>query len=133
MSFGSNWGLCWSNAGALGLFPTCDETTGSGSEPNEVGDSLTFVSKTEFVWAGAACNTAGYDALRSSDASDFSSAQGVNPSECGDDDSSASDAQNPAAGSAFFYLVRGTNACGDGSLGQNNDTCGERTGPAGCL
>ncbi len=69
-----------------------------------------------------------YDALRSSNAADF-----VSPAICLSvpvpSSPACSDGSDPAPGSAFFYLVRGTNACpaGVGPLGvRSNGT--PRTG-----
>jgi len=81
---------------------------------------LTFSNDRQTLSWGAAPYSGGttpyYDLLRSGDASDF----GVG-SVCLEADDAADrvavDADLPAVGSVFFYLVRGENGCGSGSLG----------------
>ena len=68
-----------------------------------------------------------YDTLRSLDPSDFTASTCVESDD--GSDTVATDATEPAAGAAFYYLVRAQNACpsGDGPLGHDSSG-GERAG-----
>jgi hypothetical protein len=123
----NNWAAKknWSTLSRLGYFPMCDLVNFPNAVPDEV-DSVRFVSKTALTWAGLAANTLGYDVLRSTSASDFTTAT-VLTGECEDGDTTATDATNPTAGQVFHYLVRGSNPCGKGTLGYRSSGT-ERTG-----
>jgi len=98
----------------------CDDRDESvWAVPGEVQD-LHFTSKTTLVWSPRS-NLDGtsehYDTLRSSSPSVFSSSPTAS---CNDPDglsTSTTDTAVPTAGHALYYLVRGRNACGSGSLG----------------
>ena len=109
---GDNWLAGWSTMQRLGYFPTCAED--SNAIPN-TPSNLHFASKTTVSWDAAwGGNLTGYDLLRSGAADDFSTPTCV---ENNDPNTSAADADLPAAGSAFFYLVRSVNDCGNGIAG----------------
>lgn len=59
-----------------------------------------------------------YDVLRSDSPADFGAAAECLESD--DDDTQATDGDEPAAGSAYHYLARAENACGAGSLGDDS-------------
>jgi hypothetical protein len=96
--------------------------------PSEVAQDLRFADATTLVWSASAA--ASYAAYRgtidggawNSDHTCFDSALAT---------PSFSDAANPAGGRAYFYLVSGRNACGEGPLG--SDSAGnERPNPTPC-
>ncbi|RMF75342.1 MAG: hypothetical protein D6738_03935, partial [Acidobacteria bacterium] len=110
------WADGWTNTARLGYFPTCNPGAGIQSLPNEARN-LHFVdgSKSLLAWSsprGDDWRT--FDLMRSSAADDFSTPTCV---ENADYDLKGTDASVPAAGTAFFYLVRANNDCGSGSAG----------------
>ena len=83
--------------------------------PAEEATSLQFDSDVSFSWNastqfGATFNV--YRGVRTSGSSSAPICFLANQTSA-----SASDAQSPAAGTGFFYLVSGRNACGEGTLG----------------
>ncbi len=113
---GSNWAACWTTMARLGYFPDGDPLSAPLATPDEaVG--LAFLSKTTMTWSDlpAACGCiVAYDVLRSANPADFTAPACV---ESDDFDTAAADAATPAVGTAFFYLVRGGNGAGEGTLG----------------
>ncbi len=109
---GQNWAAGWTNMARLGYFPTCAED--AAATPNEAMN-LVFVSKDDLKWdAPFGDDWSGFDLLRSVSASDFSTPTCIEEQ---DADTAANDSADPPAGTAFFYLVRPKNACGDATLG----------------
>jgi len=89
--------------------------------PGEIGGLAFLADGATLVWdsdAGGSGTGTGYDLLRGaldelppgSGGGESCLAQAVLGT-------SAQDSATPAAGSGFYYLVRGTNSCGDGSWG----------------
>jgi len=109
----------------------CDDTDPTiWATPGEVVD-VAFVSKTMLTWAEPpepGATSVRYDTLRSADATDFSAATCIDTNGA---DTGTVDADEPAEGSVYFYLVRAESDCptGDGSLGTTADGV-ERVGPA---
>ncbi len=115
----------------------CDCDPGDGqiwSRPGEVSLSLThdgITGQTDISWAAPA-ETGGiaalfYDTLRADDPADFTVATCL---ETDDADTLAADTATPAAGAAFYYLVRAENGCpGGGTLGAGSNGI-ERAGAA---
>ncbi len=113
----NNWAIGWSTLSRLGYFPVCDTVNFPNAVPDEV-EGVSFVSKDLFSWTGLTFNNLGYDVVRSTSASDFTIATCV---EKNDADTQATDATVPAAGQVFHYLVRGSNPCGNGTLGYRSN------------
>jgi hypothetical protein len=113
----NNWAVGWSTLSRLGYFPKCDTVDFPNAVPDEV-EGVAFVNKNVLAWNALPFNNGGYDVVRSTTASDFTSATCV---ETGDGDSGATDATVPAAGQVFHYLVRGGNPCGAGTLGYRSN------------
>jgi hypothetical protein len=113
----NNWAVGWSTLSRLGYFPQCDTVNFPNAVPDEV-EGVSFASKDVFSWTALAFNNLGYDVVRSTSASDFTTATCV---EKGDGDTQATDATVPAAGQVFHYLVRGGNPCGTGTLGYRSN------------
>jgi hypothetical protein len=89
------------------------------SAPSECRDLLIDGDKATLTWnppldPGNTSGSVLYDTLRSSDASDFDTADCLESDEA---DLTASDSAPVGLGSLFFYLVRGQNDCGEGDLG----------------
>ncbi|RME37356.1 MAG: hypothetical protein D6788_09670 [Planctomycetota bacterium] len=82
------------------------------------GDRQTLTWQTPVELGG---NLVVYDTIRSGDSSDFVTNAFCVESDDGSD-TSATDASSPAAGAAFYYLVRAENDCpdGQGSLGRSS-------------
>jgi hypothetical protein len=73
------------------------------------------VNKTTLSWTEPlGGNFESFDVLRSTTASNFTTATCIDPDGV---DTTAVDATTPAAGQTFFYLVRAGNDCGEGTLG----------------
>jgi hypothetical protein len=121
---GRNWAAGWTLASRLGYTGTCDPAAGVTQRPDEVG-GVSFPSKTRMEWSNLP-PLFGYvfDVLRSTTASDFSTATCLLTN---DANASVVDATLPASGQVFYYLVRAENSCGAGSLG-NRSSGVERTG-----
>jgi hypothetical protein len=89
------------------------------SLPSETRD-LAFIDRQTMVWSppadfGNTSNDGVYDVLRADEAGDFLAATCIEPN---DTDLVAIDPDHPEPpGAAFYYLSRGENACGEGSLG----------------
>ncbi|HJQ96701.1 MAG TPA: DUF6531 domain-containing protein, partial [Candidatus Polarisedimenticolaceae bacterium] len=101
----------------------CDDRDASAwSLPGEP-TNLHFVSKTTFLWDAAAdigATAATFVTVRSTSPSNFAAA----PASCADPEgltASTTDASVPPLGTAFYYLVRARNACGDGLLGHRSN------------
>ena len=127
---GTNWATKWTAASRLGYFPTCTGTGGVGPTPDEVAFIHFTVPNDKNTITWDAPQLAGmmgiqlYDVLRSTVASDFSSADCL---ESDDSDERVEDNDTPTAGQTFYYLVRAVNPCGDGTLGYRSGGV-ERTG-----
>jgi hypothetical protein len=96
---------------------------GEAEAPALPHDRLTGI--TTIIWSapvtiGGVPSSILYDTLRSTSPSSFTASAIC--LETGGADTTSSDAQSPPSGQVFYYLVRGTNACGGGALG---------TGPGG--
>jgi hypothetical protein len=112
-----------------GLLDCDDSDSDIWATPGEVVD-VAFTGQTMLTWAEPpepGATSVLYDTLRSADATDFSAAACIDTNGA---DAETADADEPAAGSAFFYLVRAENDCpaGDGSLGTTSEGV-ERLGP----
>src|SRR5580765_7450020 len=87
--------------------------------------NLHFTSRTTFVWdalvdlGGSSGDT--YVTLRSTSPSNFASAPAASCNDTEGLSTSTTDTTVPPPGSAFFYLVRARNACGDGVLGHRSN------------
>ena len=98
------------------------------------GTGVTTLTWSAPLGAGGTAASLHYDTLRAPGPSDFTT-----PAECIDPsgtDTTSPDAQAPAPGGAYFYLVRAVNACpsGTGTLGTGSNGV-ERAGracPASC-
>ncbi len=119
----NNWAVGWSTLSRLGYFPKCDLVDFPSAVPDEV-EGVAFLNKEILSWNALAFNNLGYDVVRSTSASDFTTGTCV---EKGDGDTAATDAAVPASGQVFHYLVRGGNPCGVGTLGYRSNGV-ERTG-----
>jgi hypothetical protein len=120
---GENWAAGWTSMWRLGYFPTCSEqATATPNEPS----NLVFTNDTDLVWdAPWGGNFDYYDVLRSTNPADFS--MPMCPEETGRD-RVATDAETPAVGNAFFYLIRAGNDCGDGQVGIGSDGAERQAG-----
>lgn len=74
-----------------------------------------------------------YDVLRSTSPSDFLSTATTQCIESDDGDESASDAEDPAAGSVFHYLVRVENDCPGGTGAMGADSAGDPRAGLACV
>jgi hypothetical protein len=74
-----------------------------------------------------------YDVLRSTSPSDFLSPATAQCIESDDGDESADDAEDPAAGSVFHYLVRVENDCPGGTGAMGADSAGDPRAGLACL
>jgi hypothetical protein len=74
-----------------------------------------------------------YDVLRSTSPSDFLSPATAQCIESDDGDESASDAEDPAAGSLFHYLVRVENDCPGGTGAMGADSAGDPRAGLACV
>jgi hypothetical protein len=102
--------------------PRCDP-------PPEVAHDLQFSDAVTLVWSPAA-GAASYSAYRGAiDGGAWNADQACLEASLAAP--SFSDAATPARGSAFFYLVSGRNACGEGPLGFDS-TGSARPSPAPC-
>ena len=118
---GENWAKGWAEIDRLGYLQGC--INGVGSVPDEV-PGLRFVDKQNLTWSRFVNDAAAYDLIRASTPNGFGAATCV---ETNGSDGDSFEPATPAAGGAFYYLVRAENACGQGTLGrQFNGT--ERTG-----
>ncbi|MGD8376141.1 MAG: hypothetical protein PVF68_08375, partial [Acidobacteriota bacterium] len=120
---GKNWAQCWTNFGKQGGFTTCDPASGTPAtavpDPTE---NLRFVDASkQIAWDGPCglVNTAGFDLLRTDDPMDFTVAL-IKPQWDDTVQPKAVDTDPPAVGSAFFYVSRANNACGDGTIGEDS-------------
>ena len=98
-------------------FPVADDCDDANDQvwraPGEVLD-LGFADPATLTWdgpddLGGTPGSVGFDTLRSTSPASFAEAVCVGPSE------------TPASGVVFFYLMRATNACADGSLGASSN------------
>jgi hypothetical protein len=136
---GSEYGVSWYDLrdGDLEIYfarvGCCDDADGDGINechdcsdrdrtawviPGEV-QSLAFMTSTSLSWEAPASpgGTAPlYDTIRSGQAADFSTAAVCLETDDGSD-TTATDASAPPSGTAFYYLVRCGNACGEGTAG----------------
>jgi len=99
---------------------TCDAGSGCNFAPNPAPGESSGVGapdKTTYTWSATAGATS-YDVVRGSTAA-FPVGPGGGDESClGPVGSpSVTDATVPAVGSGFWYLIRGENACGNGSYG----------------
>ncbi len=122
-----NWAAPWTTPARLGYFASCNTTTNPAAVPDEVRMALVkFKTGTQIKWDPNTWNTTLYDVIRSTNPADFVGGTAT-CLESNDGDFQAIDNTNPAAGQAFFYLIRGKNDCGAGSLGFRTSGV-ERTG-----
>jgi hypothetical protein len=89
------------------------------SAPSECRDFAFALDTVTMTWdpplePGNASGSVVYDALRSSDSSDFGSAGCI---ESNDNDRTVDDLSTPGPGIIWYYLVRAENDCGNGNLG----------------
>ena len=118
---GQDWAKGWSEIDRLGYLQRC--ANGVGAVPDEVL-GLGFVDKNNLVWLKFVNDAAFYDVVRADTPNGFAAATCV---ETNGSNGNSLDAANPAAGAAFYYLVRAENACGLGTLGRVSNGA-ERTG-----
>jgi photosystem II stability/assembly factor-like uncharacterized protein len=103
----------------------CDDANAQvWSAPGDVA-ALYFADPTSFTWAapgdlGGTQGSVRFDTLRSTSPESFASAPPAVCLDPGDLDSSTTDNDAPSPGTVFFYLVRATNACAAGGLGDNS-------------
>jgi hypothetical protein len=110
---GTDWAAGWTTMSRLGYVPQCDLAAGTSALPDEV-TGLALPTRTSMNWSSQSFNTTGYDVVRTTTASNFTTGTCV---EKGDIDPAASDPSAPVVGQIFFYQVRARNACGVGPLG----------------
>jgi len=100
-----------------------DASAGEWGIPGEV-QFLRFANRTTLSWfepgdRGGRPGTVAYDTLRAGDARGFGDPTCVETRDASD--TSSTDAANPAAASASFYLVRAVTTCGAGTAGAGSD------------
>ncbi|MGH3864269.1 hypothetical protein [Actinokineospora sp.] len=113
---GSNWANGWTNLSRLGYFPSCDPALAPLATPDEVQDLALAADRRTLTWT-APSGTYGaalFDVLRSTDRRDFGAASCI---EVDDADAAAQAVEDPPIGQIFYYLVRGGNRCGEGTVG----------------
>jgi len=105
--------------------PTGDDCNDANAQvwgtPGEAR-SLLFTATQRFSWippASLGGLAVVYDALRTANPADFVAAAACVESNDGSN-TIAADASLPATGTAFFYLVRAEDSCGQGSLGTSS-------------
>ena len=102
----------------------CSDTNGNvWALPGETPDLLFDSDKQTLSWSepldrGGAPGTLEYGLLRSDLARDFTLAVACIAA---GGSTSTTDSATPPAGTAFFYLVRASNECGQGTLGTGSD------------
>jgi hypothetical protein len=119
-----NWMVGWTALYGLGYFARCDLATSSASVPDEVR-KLGLTDRDRLRWDLTRFNNRTYDLMRSTSRSDFTAPFFV---ETAGYDTGARDPGTPGTGGVYYYLVRGGNLCGPGSLGTDSEGV-ERTGP----
>src|SRR5207249_2013777 len=94
--------------------------------PGEVLQLRIAADKLTLSWdppavLGGVASSVRYDTLRSTSPSNFASLPWVACSDPEGLTTSSTETATPPVGTAFFYLVRAKNDCGDGSLGTSSD------------
>jgi hypothetical protein len=110
-----------------GIDENCNQVNDDGAQPGEVSSVTVAKSGTDAIFSWPATpDTFRYDLLRGH-VGDWPVGSNSATETCvanDDSDTSESDSAVPAAGDAYWYLVRAENVCGDGSYGSRGTNGG---------